>query len=474
LSNALKIIRLSETAMSSMGRLNNPAARRLMPELPFSALAHIPGTDGWPVIGNTLQLLADPKGVMERFGEQYGPVLRTRSFGGRVVTLLGPEANEFVLLDHGKLFSSEQGWERIFGRLFPRGLMLMDFDEHRLHRKALSIAFKAGALKSYLEKLNQGVAAGISSWLEASRDLPLYPAIKRMTLDLAADSFLGEGMGPDAERIKRAFIEMIAASVAVVRSPIPGTQMSRGVKARRIVIEYFGGQIAARRRSHAEDLFTQLCKATTEDGSLLTAQEISDHMSFLMMAAHDTLASSLSALVNFLALDPNWQERLRAEIQSLRLSPGEPLPFERLDDLPLTEMAFNETMRLIPPAPAIRRCALRDTEFAGFRIPRGTRVAINPLYTHHMPQLWPEPMTFDPLRFSGEAVRARHKYAFIPFGGGAHMCLGQRFAYIQAKCFAYHLLSRSTVSVNASGKPDWRYWPIPRPSEGFQARLTPL
>ena len=93
-------------------------------------------------------------------------VFRTRAFGGRVVSLLGPHANEFVLLDQAKLFSSEQGWERIFGRLFPRGLMLMDFDEHRLHRKALSVAFKAGALKSYLERLNQGIAAGISGLAE--------------------------------------------------------------------------------------------------------------------------------------------------------------------------------------------------------------------------------------------------------------------------------------------------------------------
>ena len=460
--------------MSSIAQVIKPAAPPTMPEPPLSALAHIPGTDGWPFVGNTLQMLADPKGVTERFAKQYGRVFRTRSFGGRVVLLLGPQANEFILLDQARLFSSEQGWERIFGRLFPRGLMLMDFDEHRLHRKALSVAFKAGALKSYLESLNQGIAAGISGWLKTSPDLRFYPAIKRMTLDLASASFLGEGMGPDAERIKSAFIEMIAAAVAVVRSPIPGTQMSRGVKARQFVIDYFGRQIAARRTSDAQDLFTQLCKTTTDDGRLLTAQEISDHMNFLMMAAHDTLASSLSAFVYFLVFNPGWQERLREEMKALGLSGGEPLPYERLDDLPLTEMAFNEAMRLIPPAPAIRRCAVRDTEFAGFRIPRGTRVAVNPLYTHHMPQLWPEPDKFDPLRFSDEAIRARHKYAFIPFGGGAHMCLGQRFAYIQAKCFAYHLLSMSEVSVPPNYKPEWKYWPIPRPRDGLQVMLTSL
>ena len=132
------------------------------------------------------------------------------------------------------------------------------------------------------------------------------------------------------------------------------------------------------------------------------------------MAAHDTLASSLSSFVYFLAINPCWQGKLREEAQALGLARGEPLPYERLDDLPLTEMAFKKSLRLIPPVPSIPRCAVRDTEFAGFRIPKGARVNVNPLYTHHMPDVWPEPEKFDPLRFTDEATRARHKYAFVP------------------------------------------------------------
>ena len=101
-------------------------------------------------------------------------------------------------------------------------------------------------------------------------------------------------------------------------------------------------------------------------------------------------------------------------------------------------------------------------------------MAVNPLYTHRMPEFWPDPEKFDPLRFSNEAVRARHKYAFAPFGGGAHMCLGQRFAYLQAKCFAYHLLSMSELSVRPGYRPEWTYWPIPRPRDGLQVKLTKL
>ncbi|HKN27177.1 MAG TPA: cytochrome P450 [Roseiarcus sp.] len=460
--------------MSAVALDSVPLATPRIAEPPLHLVAHIPGTEGWPVVGSTLALLADPKGEMERLAARFGPVYRTRSFGFRSITLLGPEANEFVLFDQAKIFSSKHGLNKMFERLFPRSLALLDFDEHRLHRKALSVAFKAGPMKSYLESLNRSIAGGIAGWKSRSRDMLFHPAIKQLTLDLAAASFLGAGLGPEVAELKSAFTDMMAAIVAVVRKPLPGTRMARGVKGRALMIGYFGRQIDARRASDGADIFTNLCKATTDDGALLAPQQIIDHMSFLMLAAHDTLASSISSFVWFLSANPEWQDRLRAEIQSLGLDKGEPLPYERLDDLPLTEMAYKESLRLIPPASLVSRCVMRDTEFAGYKLPAGSRVNVNMLFTHYMPEVWPEPQKFDPLRFTDEASRGRHKFAFTPFGGGAHMCLGLHFAYMQAKCFAYHFLSTTKVSVAPGYKPDWKLWPIPRPRDGLRVRLTPL
>jgi cytochrome P450 len=460
--------------MSAVALDRAPLATPKIPQPPLESLAHIPGTEGWPVVGSTLAMLADPKGEVERLAARFGPVYRARTFGFRTVTLLGPEANEFVLLDQAKIFSAAHGLNMMLEPLFPRGLALLDFDEHRLHRKALAVAFKTGPMKSYLASLNRGIAGAIAGWNSGSRDMLFYPAIKQLTLDLAAVSFLGAELGPEVAELKRAFTDMEAAIVAVVRKPIPGTRMARGVKGRAFMIGYFGRQIEARRASDGADLFTQLCKATTDDGALLTPQQIIDHMSYLMFAAHDTLASSLTSFVWFLSANPEWQDRLRAEIQSLGLNKGEPLPYERLDDLPLTEMAYKESLRLIPPASLASRCLMRDTEFAGYKLPAGSRVNINMLFTHHMPEVWPEPEKFDPLRFTEEASRGRHKFAFAPFGGGAHMCLGLHFAYMQAKCFVYHLLSTNDVSVAPGYKPDWKLWPIPQPRDGLRVRLNPL
>ena len=194
-----------------------------------NSLTHIPGDEGWPLIGKTLEVLADPKGQVERQSKKYGLVYRSHLFGETSLVLLGPDANELVLFDQAKQFSSTLGWGRILGLLFPRGLMLLDFEEHRLHRRALSVAFKSGPMKSYLADLDTGIAARVAQWKAQPGPMLFYPAMKQLTLDLAATSFLGAGIGPEVDEITRAFVDMVAASVAVIRKPLPGTPMARGV-----------------------------------------------------------------------------------------------------------------------------------------------------------------------------------------------------------------------------------------------------
>jgi cytochrome P450 len=436
-----------------------------------NSLKHIPGDEGWPVIGKTLQVLADPKGHVENNAARYGLVYRTHVFGETNVVLLGPEANELVLFDQTRLFSSALGWGKVLGLLFPRGLMLMDFDEHRQNRRALSVAFKAGPMKSYLAGLNRGIAARIAQWKAASGEMLFYPAIKQLTLDLAATAFLGDEIGPEVDAINRSFIDMVAAAVAPIRKPLPGTQMARGVHGRKRVIAYFSEQVPIRRGRGGEDLFSQLCAAKDDNGELLPVQAIADHMSFLMMAAHDTLTSSLTSFVAQLAANPEWQQKLRAEIASLDLGDDEPMTSAHLEKMKLTEMAFQETLRLMPPVPSLPRRALRDFSFKGFAIPAGTGIGVNPMFTHHMPEVWPEPARFDPLRFTEDAQRARHRFAWVPFGGGPHMCIGLHFAYMQAKCFARHFLQNIEVSFAPGYQPSWQVWPIPKPRDGLKVQL---
>jgi cytochrome P450 len=441
----------------------------------FVDLAHVPGNNpakGW--LGRTyrtVKFLRDPKKMIFGMAEQYGPVFRRQDFMGWGVTLLGPEANELVLFNKDRIFSSKLGWDPVLQLVFPNGLMMMDFEHHRVHRKTLSVAFKPAPMKAYLGGLNEGIERAIGRW-SATEPFKFYPAIKDLTLDLAAGSFLGLAWGPEAERINQAFTDMVRASVAIVRRPLPLTQMRRGVDGRAYLSGFFAREIPKRRGREGEDFFSQFCNATDEEGRLLTDQEIIDHMNFLMMAAHDTLTSSITSLVYFLAIHPDWQEKLREEVDGVRRRHGDTLPYDALSELELVEMAFKEALRLIPPVPAIPRRAVKDFEFKGYRVPAGAGVGVNPLYTHHMPEHWPDPERFDPLRFTTQLSANRHKYAWVPFGGGAHMCLGLHFAYMQAKAFFFALLSTRRIVVPEGYRAGFHMVPIPRPKDGLPVTLA--
>jgi cytochrome P450 len=436
-------------------------------------LAHIPGEGGWPFVGNTFTMLADPHAFARRMYQTYGKVYRNKAFGGWQVAMIGAEANELMLFDRGKIFSSEQGWGPILDQLFPRGLMLIDFDHHRADRRALSIAFKPEPMRHYAGALNRGIAKRMGEWGEGPMEF--YPAIKQLTLDLAADSFLGLPFGPEADAINKAFVDMVQASVAPIRKPLPFTAMKRGVDGRKFLVDYFTREThRIRAEGGGQDMFSQFATAEYDDGSQMPVDEVVDHMNFLMMAAHDTITSSATSLVYLLAKNPAWQEKLRQELTAITGGEGKELHYDQLGEPELTEMAFKEALRHIPPVPSMPRRALKSFEYGGYEIPAGVGVGINIHMVHHMDEYWDSPYDFDPLRFTPDKVKARHKYAWVPFGGGAHMCLGLHFAYMQIKILMAHMLTRYRIEIADGYDPGWQAWPIPKPKDGLRIALKRL
>lgn len=438
-----------------------------------SYLNGIPGEAGLPLVGKSLELLRDPARVSKEMVSKYGKVYWSNAFGRTNVTLLGPEANEFVLMDRDRNFSSKGGWDPILARLFPNGLMLRDFEDHRAHRRIMQVAFKQPAMVNYVEKLNEGIHQGLSRW-QAQGDFKFYNAIKQLTLNTAASVFLGMPLGPEADRLNQAFFDSVQASVSVIRRPIPGTKMWRGVQGRKFLEQYFRGQIPLRRGGEGSDMFTLLCNAVDEDGNSYTDDDIVDHMDFLMMAAHDTLTSSITTLIYQLCRHPDWQDAARRECAALNLAPDN-LPYEHLADLQIIEWCFKEALRMNPPVPSIPRRAVRDVQFGGYTIPAGTTVNISPGYTHKMPELWSNPHSFEPDRFSEQRAEDRkHKFAWVPFGGGAHMCIGLHFAYMQTKVFMYQLLLNYRFHLDEGYEADFQIMPIPKPKDGLPIHLRPL
>ncbi|MCJ9429505.1 cytochrome P450 [Kordiimonas marina] len=436
-------------------------------------LEDIPGERGMPIFGHTFRMLKDPVALGDYMRSTYGPVYRARTLFAETVNLCGPDANEFVLMDKGKNFSSEQGWAPWIGKLFPRGLMLLDFDEHKAHRHIMAAAFKTGPMQGYLERLNDAMPERIKAWGD-KKHFAFYTAIKQLSLDMATTVFLGLEPGPDSLKVNKALTDMVAASIGVVRVPIPGTIMARGIKGRRFMVEFLGKLIPERRTKPGTDIFTQLCQAQDDEGNQFTDQEIIDHMIFLWMAAHDTITSSVTTLVYELGRHTEWQDKLRAEIKGLGLN-DDRLPYDKMKDLVLTDYAFKEALRLNPPVPGTPRRAVRDVDFAGHRIPKGTVVGISAVASHRDKDVWDDPDTFDPMRFSPEGgVKERHRFAWIPFGGGAHMCLGLHFAYMQAKVIMTHLLPHYEIVLPEGYSTRFQIMPLIKPVDGLPVTLRKI
>lgn len=433
-------------------------------------LKEIPSDAGWPIVGHTIKSVTNPIGFGKMLRAKLGPYYRVRSFGQDIITLSDADANEFVLTDKDEVFSSELGWAPWLGRLFPRGLMLLDFSHHRMHRKRMNGAFKTAPMKLYLETLNDYLPERIKAWGEKG-SFKFYPAIKELTLDVATKVFLGlEPGGAEGRKVNQALTDMVQASVALVRVPLPFTQMRKGVKAREFVSQYLRDQIPQRRETGGTDMFSQLCLAEDDDGTRFTEQEIVDHMIFLWMAAHDTVTSSMSTLTHRLGQHPEWQEKLRQEIAALGMN-DDRLQYEMLPKMELAEASFKESLRINPPVPSMPRKVLKDTEFKGYKIPKGAIVGVSPLYTHRSEEIWGNPLEFDPMRFLNADAKTRHRFAWIPYGGGAHMCLGLHFAVMQAKAILTHLLPKFDIVLEDGGETEFKIMPLIRPKNDLPIRL---
>jgi len=453
------------------------------------SLAHLPACGHAPVLAD-IRFLRDSLGFARDVYARCGPVSSGVLFARAQVLLMSAEANERVLFDREGTFSARGGWEPLLGKLFPGGLIVRDGDDHRRHRRLMLPALRREELAKHVARMAPAIDAAARDWLAQGR-IEFHGAVKRLTLDLAIDVFLGVKLKEEIDAIDHDFNRVVEASAAILRLPVPGTAYSRGIAARARLVKFLHEQIPARRRAPGEDLFSQLCVQATQGEERFTDSELVDHMIFLLMAAHDTTTSALTTSVLSLAQNPEWQTRLDGEGKTVdSAASGASAPptshpdvshagqdsetphlLSSIDELGRLELAgyvLREALRLYPPIPTIARAAVRDVELHGFRIPAGTPVTVFPLMVQRDPKWWTDPDRFDPLRFSPErAEYRRHPFAWTPFGGGAHMCLGMNFAELQAKAVLRAMLACSRWRLAPGYRDDFAFAPIGKPRHGL-------
>lgn len=437
-------------------------------------LGHIPGDYGLPLLGHSIRASKNLLAFFIDKSGKYGPVFRTRLGRQKSIVALGADINQQILLDRKQDFSSQMGYEYSMSPFFGGGLMLRDFGEHRLHRRIMQAAFKVDALKSYIDIMNRKLSEHLDSWRGVERFV-FYSSIKPALLEVAAEIFIGVHKDdPVLPDMNRAFLETVSGMGSLVHVNLPGFRYHKAIKARQYLHSYFHSLLPSKRSGERRDMFAHFAQEHEENGNMYSDSDVVEHIHFLMMAAHDTTTSALSNCVAALVTYPEWQHRLREEARGLS---RETLAYEDLDTQEYLQLFMHEVLRLHGPVPMSMRRTTNDVRLGDYDVPAHTVLGVAPCYTHHMEEWWDEPRRFDPERFNAQrSEQKRHSFSYIPFGGGAHKCIGMHFAMMQIRCFLHQMLLRYDMRLPDNYRMPIQFEdvPFPHPKDGLPLILKPL
>lgn len=433
-------------------------------------LAHIPGRKGLPWFGILPEAVSAPYRFTRRMYDEYGPVHRFYAYGNWNVQIVGPEANEFALFDQAGNFSCAGGWDPVFGRHFQGGLMLRDGADHNRHRKLLAAAFKQNHLEGYARNFDRVIRDDQPEWRGGV--VEAYGSSQRLGFKIGYSSFLGRPESGATVEDLWSFRTMMRTSISVFTFPFPGNNEWRAAKAHRHIHQLIGSAMCDPLTDERTDLLANLLRE--RDGQGLTDEEIVSHVIFVIAASYDALSSGMTSMILELAKNPEWQTPVREELLAI-MPTADDVTLANLAKCQLADRVFKEALRLHAAAPVLWRRTIRDCDYQGVRIPSGTYTGINPMLTHLMPEIWgDEPTRFNPDHFLPDRVRERHRFAFVPFGGGAHACLGMNYAAIEAKLLLRHLLDGHRIELAQPQPPQMYHWPNAKPIGGLKVRVVPL
>ncbi|MFO0625383.1 MAG: cytochrome P450 [Polyangiales bacterium] len=391
---------------------------------------------------------------------RHGRIARLSLWGGlvRANLVTDPSLAHAVLVEHNDAFMKGPALSYFMKPMLGNGLLSSEGAFHHKQRRMLAPSFMPRRLADYATT----IAARTEAAQAALRDgaaVDVNALMMRLTLEIVGATLFGAEVGAAAEEVHEALSDAMAQMSRTVRAviplpptwPTPGNR--RGMRAVARLDKIIYGLIEERRRSDEtrNDFLSMLLAARDEAGGRMSDQQVRDEAMTIFLAGHETTANALTWTFYLLARNPAARARLEQELDA-HLG-GRTPTLADLPKLPYAMMVFKEAMRLYPPAYVIARRALRDVEIDGHRIARGHVALINIIGMHHDPKLFPDPERFDPERFAPEAERALPRGAFLPFGAGARVCIGNHFALMEGHLALATLAQRVRFELPAAAPP---------------------
>ncbi|KAM0928354.1 hypothetical protein ACQ4PT_002428 [Festuca glaucescens] len=412
----------------------------------------IPGTMGWPVVGETFAFIAafsSPNGILSFMRDRqkrYGKVFKTYVLGRTTVFMTGREAAKILLSGKDGVVSLNLFYtgKQVLG---PTSLLTTNGDEHKRLRRLIAQPLSVDALKKHFDFINHLAVQTLSSW--AGRRVLVLNEASSFTLKVIANMLVSlEPEGKEQEEF-RANFKAISSSFASLPLKLPGTAFHNGLKGRNRMYEMLDAVIARRRHGgevREDFLQTLLMKhargegevATKEEEEKLTDAQLKDNILTLLVAGHDTTTAGLTWLVKFLGENPAVLHKLREEHLAIRegLNGEAHLRWSDVNNMQYTTKVMNETLRRATILPWYSRKAAQDFNIDGYEVAKGASVNLDVVSIHHDAAVFSDPEKFDPDRFDS----TMKPYSFLGFGSGPRMCPGMSLAKLEIQIFVHHLV----------------------------------
>ena len=420
--------------------------------------AKLPPGSTAPSWSNTRRIISDPLGLLLEHERRFGPVFTLRLLHEPVVWAIGAEVNHQILVSDFDAFQWREGRFADLWPLLGDGLLNTDGAYHRDFRLLMVPAFHREYIASLTDTMVQEAVTAAET-LREGQVVEIYHWVRELALRIALRALIGMDV---TEGRERALAEAFEASLSIHGEPVllqllpgPGTPLTRAIAARRTLDIGIRAEIDQRRRSGdpGRGVLGLLLSATDDAGEPLSAGAVRDQAVTLLFAGHDTTTTTFTFLVHELGRNPAALAAVQDELDGT-LAGRDPTA-EVLDGqaMPVLERSLKETLRRYPAAWVGPRRTTRDVILGGVLVPAETGVHYSSWVTHHLPELYPEPFTFDPDRFLPEREAALPRGAYVPFGGGSRMCLGKRFGEYELRALAAVLLGRLRLEPLSSQPP---------------------
>jgi len=400
------------------------------------AIRRPPAPKGGILLGVLPEFRKDPPEYLRHIAREHGDIAVLRLGRQQVYFINRPDWIRDILVTHQANFKKSRMLERA-RVLLGDGLLTSEGEFHKLQRRLVQPAFHRERLAGYATAMVECADACQARW-RAGVEMDIAAEMMRLTLAIVARTLFSADVSAEAGEIGAALSEVLGLFETVLmpfsewleKLPLPSVRRFERARASLDATIY---RIIGQRRSSGRDegdLLSMLLLAQDEDtGGRMTDQQVRDEALTLFLAGHETTANALTWTWFLLSQNPECEAKLHEELAAVldRRIPG----FADVPQLRYTEMIFAEAMRLYPPAWAVGRRTLVDYPIGDYTIPAGAVLLMSPYVTHRDARWFADPDRFDPGRWSPEESGKRPKFSYFPFGGGARVCIGERFAWME-------------------------------------------